>query len=148
MNKESWNPVMDPVTCLACGFDPHDMIHYACKQEGKKIEDLTTEEYNDEVFFYVYENHPEHCPERKPNAHKNRYDDKSLLLKACMALDSIHDIIPSVTQEQLEAMSEVRVELLSAFGWGSWEWCRLVDDMKDHWLHTWWNIFTGKEMEQ
>jgi hypothetical protein len=148
MNKESWNPTMDPVSCLACGFEPHDMIQYACKQEGMKIEDLTTKEYNDEVFFYVYENHPDLCPERKPNAHKDRYDDKSLLLKAIKALDCIGDLIPSITQEQYESVTEVRCELLSAFGWGSWEWCRLADDMKDHWVNTWWNQYIGKEMKE
>ena len=148
MNKESWNPIMDPVSCLACGFEPHDMIQYACKQEGKKIEDLTTKEYNDEVFFYVYENHPDFCPERKPNAHKDRYDDKDSLLKAIKALDCIADLIPSVTQEEVESITEMRCELLSAFGWGAWEWCRLVDDMKDHWVNTWWNQFMGKEMKE
>jgi len=135
-------------TCVACGFDPYDMIAYAQKQQEKSVEDLSVEEYEEEAVFYVMESHPDFCPERKPDAHKDRYDDKSLLLKACMALDSIADLIPSVSQEELESVDEVRFDLLSAFGWGSWEWSLLVDDMKDHWLHTWWNIFTGKEMKE
>ena len=143
MNRDSWNPKMDPTHCLACGFEPSTMIQGMCKQNGIDMEQMSDEEYNDEVFFYVYENHPDFCPERKPNAHKDRYDDKSLLLKAIKAFDCITDLIPSTTQEEFDSITEVRCELLSAFGWGSWEWSRLVDDMEDHWVNTWWNEFMG-----
>jgi hypothetical protein len=151
MNREQWNPIIDPVSCLACGFEPHDMIQYACKQEGKKIEDLTTKEYNDEVFFYVYENHPDFCPERKPDAHKNRYDDKSLLLKAIKALDSICDLIPSVSNGDWEGwLVPIRDDLL-AFGFEGMtptEWWQIADTMDDHWVNTWWNQYIGKEMKE
>ena len=49
-------------SCPKCGFDPYDMIRYAERQQGRRIEDMSEEEYAEEVFFYVYENHPDFCP--------------------------------------------------------------------------------------
>ena len=48
--------------CPKCGYEPSDAIRYQCRQNGESVEDMTEEEYNEEVLFYVYENHPEYCP--------------------------------------------------------------------------------------
>jgi hypothetical protein len=44
--------------CPFCGYDPHDAIMYQCKQND---EDLTEEEWQKEIDFYLYENHPSFC---------------------------------------------------------------------------------------
>jgi hypothetical protein len=53
MNRDSWNPKMDPTHCLACGYEPSAQIQDTCKQNGIDMEQMSDEEYNDEVFFYV-----------------------------------------------------------------------------------------------
>ncbi len=151
MNRKDWNPKIDPHYCVACGYDPHEQIRDMCKQNGIDIEQMSTEEYNEEVFFYVYENHPDFCPERKPGAYKDRYDDKSLLLKAIKVLDSIGDIIPSMTQDEWETtLVPIRDDLL-AFGFEGMlptEWWQIADTMDDHWVNIWWNQYIGKEMKE
>ena len=47
------------MTCEHCGFDPHDLVYYQCKQND---EDLTWDEWKKELEFYIYEgSHSEHC---------------------------------------------------------------------------------------
>jgi len=47
------------MTCEHCGFDPHDLVYYQCKQND---EDLTWDEWKKELEFYFYEgSHSEHC---------------------------------------------------------------------------------------
>ena len=61
----------DAIICPACGFDPYDMIIYAAKQEFPDrnprdvIEEMSDEEYKEEADFYVFENHPEYCPNQE-----------------------------------------------------------------------------------
>ena len=132
--------------CVACGFDPYDMIVYAQKQQGKSVEDLSVEEYEEEAVFYVMDNHPDFCPERKPDAHKDRYDDKGLLMKAIKMLDNIGTIV-EINDEQYETITHCRDELLFfGLGIGSTEWWIIADTMEDHWVNQWWkNNFTTKD---
>ena len=45
--------------CEYCGFDPHDLVYYQCKQND---EDLTWDEWKDELEFYFYEgSHADNC---------------------------------------------------------------------------------------
>ena len=47
------------MTCEYCGFDPHDLVYYQCKQND---EDLTWDEWQQELEFYFYEgSHGENC---------------------------------------------------------------------------------------
>ena len=47
------------MTCEHCGFDPHLLVYYQCKQND---EDLTHDEWKDELEFYFYEgSHGEQC---------------------------------------------------------------------------------------
>ena len=47
------------LTCEYCGFDPHDLVYYQCKQND---EDLTWDEWQQELEFYFYEgSHSEQC---------------------------------------------------------------------------------------
>jgi hypothetical protein len=62
----------DAIICPACGFDPYDMIIYAAKQEfpDRNPRDVIEEmyksgDYDDEADFYVFENHPEFCPNQE-----------------------------------------------------------------------------------
>jgi len=62
----------DAIICPACGFDPYDMIIYAAKQEfpDRNPRDVIEEmyksgDYDDEADFYVFENHPEYCPNQE-----------------------------------------------------------------------------------
>ena len=126
--------------CVACGFDPYDMIAYAQKQQGKSVEDLSVEEYEEEAMFYTMENHPDFCSERKPDAHKDRHDDKSLLMKAVKVLDNL-----STTAEDVD-ITHYRDELLH-FGLGMTpsEWWTIADTMEDHWVNRWWRETRGSD---
>ena len=62
----------DAIICPACGFDPYDMIIYAAKQEfpDRNPRDVIEEmyksgDYDVEADFYVFENHPEYCPNQE-----------------------------------------------------------------------------------
>lgn len=62
----------DAIICPACGFDPYDMIIYAAKQEfpDRNPRDVIEEmyksgDYDVEADFYVFENHPEFCPNQE-----------------------------------------------------------------------------------
>ncbi|SVD81332.1 uncharacterized protein METZ01_LOCUS434186, partial [marine metagenome] len=47
------------MVCEYCGFDPHDLVYYQCKQND---EDLTWDEWKEECEFYFYEgSHAENC---------------------------------------------------------------------------------------
>ena len=47
------------MTCEYCGFDPHTLVYYQCKQND---EDLTWDEWKEELEFYFYEgSHAEQC---------------------------------------------------------------------------------------
>ena len=47
------------MTCEHCGFDPHELVYYQCKQND---EDLTRDEWKEELEFYFYEgSHGEQC---------------------------------------------------------------------------------------
>jgi len=136
------------MTCVACGFDPKEMIRYAQKQQGKSVEEMTLEEYEEEAMFYVMDNHPDFCPERKPDAYKDRNDDKGLLMKAIKMLDNIGAIV-EINDEQYETITYFRDELLSfGFGMGCTEWWIIADTMEDHWVNQWWKNSYGKEVRQ
>jgi len=59
-------PLMDnPTTkifgvCDFCGYDAEAAVKYQMKQNG---EELSKEEYEQEVAFYLFESHPDFCPE-------------------------------------------------------------------------------------
>ena len=47
------------MTCEYCGFDPHGLVYYQCKQND---EDLTHDEWKEQLEFYFYEgSHGEQC---------------------------------------------------------------------------------------
>ena len=47
------------MTCEHCGFDPHELVYYQCKQND---EDLTRDEWKEQLEFYFYEgSHGEQC---------------------------------------------------------------------------------------
>ena len=46
--------------CDFCGYDAEAAVKYQMKQHGEK---LSEEEYEDEVAFYLFESHPDFCPE-------------------------------------------------------------------------------------
>ena len=47
------------MVCEYCGFDPHQLVYYQCKQND---EDLTHDEWQKELEFYFYEgSHAEQC---------------------------------------------------------------------------------------
>ena len=47
------------LTCEYCGFDPHELVYYQCKQND---EDLTWDDWKEELEFYFYEgSHSEQC---------------------------------------------------------------------------------------
>ena len=45
--------------CDFCGYNAHDAVRYQMRQNNEK---LSPEEYREEVEFYLFENHPDHCP--------------------------------------------------------------------------------------
>ena len=103
-------------------------------------------EYEEEAMFYVMDNHPDFCPERKPDAHKDRYDDKSMLMKAVKVLDNISAIVGDMPAEQYDDITYYRDELLHfGLGMGSTDWWTIADTMEDHWVNRWWRETRGSD---
>tara|TARA_R110000765_G_C18745616_1_gene587254 strand:+ start:214 stop:462 length:249 start_codon:yes stop_codon:yes gene_type:complete len=47
------------MVCEYCGFNPHELVYYQCEQND---EDLTHDEWKEELEFYFYEgSHGEQC---------------------------------------------------------------------------------------
>ena len=75
----------------------------------------------------------------------DKYDDKSLLMKAVKVLDNISAIVGDMTAEQNDDINEYRDELINyGLGMGFLDWWEIADTMEDHWVNRWWRKTRGE----